>query len=114
MRFFDKQHVLNPALSREMLGRQNISATAKFPAHSRMSTERRIGVTTRVGRMQDRGGLFLILLSCLWIGPATVARASTISYTGNLRADATVTGCGMGCTIGPATPTPTTRNGRLW
>lgn len=55
-------------------------------------------MTTRVGRVQDRGGRFLILLFGFWIGPATVARADTTFYTGNLRTDATFTGCGSGCT----------------
>jgi hypothetical protein len=54
----------------------------------------------QVGNKPDRASLLQIV--CLLIGPAMAAQASTISYTGNLRTDATVTGCGMGCTLGPA------------
>jgi hypothetical protein len=39
----------------------------------------------------------LLLLSIL-----PVTRAETISFVGNLRTDANVTGCGSGCTLGPS------------
>ena len=36
---------------------------------------------------------------------ATVAQAGTLSFSGDLRADATVIGCGLGCTLNPGTST---------
>ena len=38
----------------------------------------------------------------LFIGMVATASADTISFTGNLRTDATFTSCGLGCTLGPA------------
>jgi hypothetical protein len=45
----------------------------------------------------------LISIVCSLIGSGAVAQAAAVfSFTGDLRADATFTSCGMGCTLGPA------------
>jgi hypothetical protein len=46
---------------------------------------------------------FLIPIVCILVGSSATVQADTvISYTGDLRTDATFTSCGMGCTLGPA------------
>src|ERR1017187_2723452 len=49
---------------------------------------------------QNRFRIVLLLGLC-----AIVAQAGTISFTGDLRTDATVIGCGPGCTLNPGTST---------
>lgn len=41
--------------------------------------------------------VFSVLMFCAFLEPAA---AATISFTGNLRTDATVLDCGVGCTLG--------------
>src|SRR5437879_6498129 len=46
---------------------------------------------------QSAAALSVLLLG-VWVQPVT---AGPISFTGNLRTDATFTNCGSGCTLGP-------------
>ena len=45
-----------------------------------------------------------VLAAAVLLGGPTRLAANVIFYSGNLRADATVTDCGTGCTLGPSNP----------